>query len=89
MRAFVQRVRKLSPDIAILLVDTHLRMKDKLVPLLSEALREEGAESWEMTRVEKETFGWNGRLFLTNSKRDIGANLALCLRSYFLDRFFG
>lgn len=89
MRAFVQRVRKLSPDIAILLVDTHLRMKDKLVPLLSEALREGGVKDAEMTRVEKETFEWNGRLFLTNSKRDIGANLALCLRSYFLDRFFG
>jgi hypothetical protein len=64
-------------------------MKDKLVPLLSEALREEGVEDREMVRVEKETFAWDGRLFLTNSKRDIGGNLALCLRSYFLDRFFG
>jgi hypothetical protein len=89
MRAFVARVRKLSPDIAVLIVDTHLRMKDKLVPLLSEALREEGVEDRDMVRVEKETFGWGGRLFLTNSKRDIGGNLALCLRSYFLDRFFG
>jgi hypothetical protein len=89
MRAFVSRVRKLSPDLAILLVDTHLRMKDKLVPLLSEALREEGVEDPEMTRVEKETFGWNGRLYITNAKRDIGANLSLCLRSYFMDRFFG
>lgn len=89
MRAFVARVRTLSPDLAILLVDTHLRMKDKLAPLLSEALREEGADAGEMTRIEKETFGWDGRLFLTNSKREIGANLALCLRSYFLGRFFG
>jgi hypothetical protein len=89
MRAFVARVRKLSPDLAVLIVDTHLRMKDKLAPLLSEALREEGVEDREMVRVEKETFGWGGRLFLTNSKRDIGGNLALCLRSYFLDRFFG
>jgi hypothetical protein len=89
MRAFVQRVRKLSPDLAILLVDTHLRMKDKLVPLLSEALREEGVVEGGMTRLEKETFVWDGRLYLTNSKRDIGGNLSLCLRSYFLDRFFG
>ncbi|HEY7585308.1 MAG TPA: hypothetical protein VH866_02225 [Candidatus Deferrimicrobiaceae bacterium] len=89
MGAFVSRVRKLSPDLAILLVDTHLRMKDKLVPLLSGALREEGVENPELSRVEKETFGWNGRLYITNAKRDIGANLSLCLRSYFLDRFFG
>jgi hypothetical protein len=64
-------------------------MKDKLVPLLSEALREEGVKDAEMTRVEKETFEWNGRLYITNSKRDIVANLSLCLRSYFMDRFFG
>jgi hypothetical protein len=89
IRAFVRRVRMLSPDLAILLVDTHLRMKDKLVPLLSEALREEGIEDAELDRVEKETFGWGGRLYLTNSKRDIGGNLSLCLRDYFLDRFFG
>jgi hypothetical protein len=89
MRAFVARVRTLSPDVAVMIVDTHLRMKDKLVPLLSEALREEGVEQGEMVRMEKETFGWDGRLFLTNSKRDIGGNLALCLRGYFLDRFFG
>jgi hypothetical protein len=64
-------------------------MKDKLVPLLSEALREEGVVEGGMTRLEKETFVWDGRLYLTNSKRDIGGNLSLCLRSYFLDRFFG
>jgi hypothetical protein len=82
-------VRKLSPDIAVLIVDTHLRMKDKLVPLLSEALGQEGMENHELVRLDKETFSWDGRLFLTNSKRDIGGNLALCLRGYFLDRFFG
>lgn len=89
MRAFVARVKTLSPDLAVMVVDTHLRMKDKLVPLLSEALREEGKGDREMIRLERETFGWDGRLFLTNSKRDIGGNLAVCLRSYFLDRFFG
>ncbi|MBI5576555.1 MAG: hypothetical protein HY896_09370 [Deltaproteobacteria bacterium] len=88
VRAFVRRVGMLSPDFAILLVDTHLRMKDKLVPLLSEALREEGVEDADMDRIEKETFGWKGRLYLTNSKRDIAGNLSLCLRDYFLDRFF-
>ena len=64
-------------------------MKDKLVPLLSDALRMAGEENGEMTRIERETFSWDGRIFLTNAKRDVGANLALCLRSYFLGRFFG
>jgi hypothetical protein len=89
MSAFLRRVGTLSPDLAIMLVDTHLRMKDKLVPLLSEALQGEGLEKAEMVRIERETFAWESRIFLTNAKRDIDANLALCLRSYFLDRFFG
>lgn len=89
LAAFLDRVGTLSPDFAVVLVDTHLRMKDKLVPLLSDALRMAGEENGEMTRIERETFSWDGRIFLTNAKRDVGGNLALCLRSYFLGRFFG
>lgn len=89
MSAFLDRVRTLTPDFAIILVDTHLRMKDKLVPLLEEGLRAEGMADGEMTRVEKETFSWDRRIYLTNAKRDITSNLSLCLRNYFLDRFFG
>lgn len=89
LAAFLDRVGTLSPDIAVVLVDTHLRMKDKLVPLLSDALLMAGEENGEMTRIERETFSWDGRIFLTNAKRDVGGNLGLCLRSYFLGRFFG
>jgi hypothetical protein len=64
-------------------------MKDKLVPLLSEGLRGERVTDHEMVRVEKETFSWDGRIYLTNAKRDIVSNLSLCLRNYFLGRFFG
>jgi len=89
MSAFLDRVRTLSPDFAIVLVDTHLRMKDKLVPLLEEGLRVEGMADGEMNRVEKETFAWDRRIYLTNAKRDIASNLSLCLRNYFSGRFFG
>jgi hypothetical protein len=87
--AMLERVKTLSPDLAIVLVDTHLRMKDKLVPLLSEGLRGEGMTDCEMVRVEKETFSWDKRIYLTNAKRDVVSNLSLCLRNYFLGRFFG
>jgi len=87
--AFLARVGTLSPDLAVLLVDTHLRMKDKLVPMLCDALARRGAPDPEPRRVENETFAWQRRLFVTNSRRDPAANLGLCLRTYFLDRFFG
>jgi len=86
--AFLERVRILSPDLSILLVDTHLRMKDKLVPLLSEGLRAAGCRNCGMSRIEKEIFSWKRRLFLSNSRRDIVANLAVCLRGHFQERFF-
>ncbi|UCG39424.1 MAG: hypothetical protein JSV00_04130 [bacterium] len=35
---FVRRLRDIAPDIAIFHDDTHLRMKDKIVPLMTEAL---------------------------------------------------
>ncbi|GAB4363681.1 MAG: hypothetical protein Kow00128_04660 [Deltaproteobacteria bacterium] len=86
--AYLERVRILSPDLSILVVDTHLRMKDKLVPLLTEGLRAAKRADCGMVRVEKEIFSWDRRLFLANSRRDIVPNLSVCLRAYFQDRFF-
>ena len=88
LSAFLGRVKVLSPDFAVFLVDTHLRMKDKLVPLLADGLAAQGPDGGELRRVEKETFSWNRRIYLTNSKRDIASNLSVCLRDHFLDRFF-
>ena len=33
VRAFLDRVEDLAPDLAVFLMDTELRMKDKLVPM--------------------------------------------------------
>ena len=38
--AFLDRIEALMPNFAILLVDTELRMKDKLVPLFEERARD-------------------------------------------------
>jgi len=88
INAFLERVRILSPDLSILLVDTHLRMKDKLVPMLSEGLRRIGRRDFGMSRIEREIFSWDRRLFLANSRRDIVPNLSVCLQRYFQERFF-
>jgi hypothetical protein len=39
--AFLKRVRALRPSIAFFLVDTQLRMRDKIVPLFQEALEKQ------------------------------------------------
>lgn len=73
--AFLKRAEALKPSAAIFLEDTMLRMKDKIVPIF-----ESLAAGKDVKRVESETFSIEDKVFITNSGRDIGANIALCVR---------
>lgn len=77
--AFLGRADELAPDLAIFLEDTQLRMKDKIVPFFENAVKEKGLK---VRRLRGETFGIGNRVYITNSKRDIAANLAFCLRHH-------
>lgn len=81
--AFYDRVNDLSPEIAIFLMDTELRMKDKIVPMFEEELNGRGLES-EVMRIEQELFHINNRVFIINSKRTIEGNIEKVIRWYFL-----
>ncbi|RMG60778.1 MAG: hypothetical protein D6713_01920 [Deltaproteobacteria bacterium] len=85
--SFLERTKALKPDLAIFLNDTHLRMKDKLVPLMEESLEEASGEPHRMERVEREIFTLRGRLFVTNTKRDAGVNLRVCFNRFFEERW--
>lgn len=93
IRAFCRRVRELAPDVAILLNDTHLRMADKLVPLLARELAIAGlggaGEGARFERVCGETFHFRESLFVTNSHPDIRANLTSCLALHWRRGFGG
>lgn len=73
--AFLKRAEALKPYGAIFLEDTMLRMKDKIVPFFEGLV-----EGREVKRVESETFSIDDKVFITNSGRDIAANLGLCVR---------
>lgn len=73
--AFLKRAEALKPFGAIFLEDTMLRMKDKIVPFF-----ESLAGKREVKRVESETFSIEDKVFITNSGRDIAANIGLCVR---------
>lgn len=89
IRAFFERVDDLSPGIAIFFVDTELRMKDKIVPMFEEELRDRLIEPPEMRRIEKELFvledtGSEGpRIFIINAKDSIINNIERVLMDYF------
>ncbi len=81
---FLERVISLQPDFAILMNDTHLRMKDKLVPMIEEEVEKRSGTRSRMERLDREIFSLHGRIFVTNTKRDIGINLKTCFKDFFL-----
>jgi hypothetical protein len=76
VRAFLDRVKDLSPDMSIFLMDTELRMKDKLVPMFELALTNRSSEQPKVVRIERELFHVEDGIFIANAKESISRNLA-------------
>ncbi len=85
VRAFLLRVRDLCPEMAIFLMDTHLRMKDKMVPMFEEELKNIDSQTDKVERLHAEIFSINKRVFITNTKPSVEANISTIL-SHFLRR---
>jgi hypothetical protein len=80
--AFMDRVEDLSADISVFLVDTELRMKDKIVPMFEAELRRRRQDPPPVERIEKELFHINQKIFIINSKDSIGTNIGTALTFY-------
>ena len=82
--AFLNRLQDLQPHMAIFLVDTELRMKDKIVPLFAEALKAHAnrAESCPISRLVNEIFHIRHAIYLVNSRNGIYTNLRTCFRDF-------
>ncbi|HEY3357862.1 MAG TPA: hypothetical protein VGQ83_31715 [Polyangia bacterium] len=79
--AFLQRVRALRPEVAILAMDTALRLGDKVLPLLTAELpgappRRLGRDQWALTP----------HLYAVNAKPDLIANVSRAIAAGFLAR---
>jgi hypothetical protein len=81
--AFFDRVADLAPAIAVFLMDTELRMKDKLVPLFEAELARRSAYPPLITRLERELFHIQDRIFLVNAKESIIGNIEKVVSRYF------
>ncbi|MBI5166369.1 MAG: hypothetical protein HY998_01330 [candidate division NC10 bacterium] len=85
--AFLDRVNQLLPNIALFLVDTELRMKDKVVVMFEEELRRRFG-AWArrrhpVKRLFDEVFFLEERVFIVNSKPNLVSNMGRCLRWWF------
>jgi hypothetical protein len=81
--AFLDRVSDFSAEISVFLMDTELRMKDKIVPMFENELRKRSPETPEVGRIEKELFQIEDRIFIINAKDSIVQNIEKVLHRYF------
>ena len=89
VKAFIDRVYYLAPEISIFFMDTELRMKDKMVPMFEDELRRRFTTPPEVKRMEKELFEIVGqtcsmpKIFIMNAKDSIVQNVEKALAAYF------
>ena len=81
--AFFDRVADLAPAVAVFLMDTELRMKDKLVPMFEAELARRFAYPPPITRLERELFHIQDRIFLVNAKESIIQNIEQVVSWYY------
>jgi hypothetical protein len=90
--SFFERTHDLMPEMAIFFMDTELRMKDKIVPMFEEELRNRYQDTPEVRRVDRELFeisaqGTHGpKKFIINAKDSVVANIEKVLESHFRGR---
>jgi hypothetical protein len=72
--AFLDRVEDLSPAVAVFLMDTELRMKDKLVPMFEKELKKRYHNPPKVLRMERELFQVRDRIYIVNAKESIIQN---------------
>lgn len=77
--AFFDRVLALRPDLALFVVDTALRLGDKVVPMLEAELGRRTDRAAAPRRVVRELWALTPRLYAVNAKSDLVGNIALAL----------
>ncbi len=83
LRAFLRRVRAVRPDLALFVVDTALRLSDKILPMFVEALTREGVAPFPARRVFRETWALGPHLYLVNAREDLMDNVCRAIAEGF------
>jgi hypothetical protein len=76
--ACFDRVDMLRPDVTLFAVDTALRLRDKVVPMLVAELEQRRGETGVITprRIERELWALTPHLYAVNAKPDLISNIA-------------
>lgn len=75
LAAFLARVRAVRPDVALFVVDTALRLRDKVLPMFAAALAGAGGEAPRPRRILRETWALTPHLYAVNAREDLVENV--------------
>jgi len=73
--AFFDRMRVVRPALALFVVDTALRLSDKVVPMLADELARRSETSPSPLRIERELWRLGRHLYVVNSRPDLMTNI--------------
>jgi hypothetical protein len=73
--AFLLRIGAVRPDVALFVVDSALRLSDKILPLFGEAHARLGAPPPAPRRLFRETWALSPHLYAVNAKEDLVDNV--------------
>ncbi len=76
--AFLRRVAAVRPDVALFVVDTALRLEDKIVPMFEVALAP-GGGAVAGRRIFRETWAFGPHVFAVNAREDLVDNVCRAL----------
>lgn len=72
--AFLRRVRTARPDLTLFVMDTALRLSDKVLPMFADGLARDGAAPAPPRRLVRETWALTPHLYLVSAKDDLVEN---------------
>ena len=83
MKGFFDRLSLLQPDVSMFVVDTALRLSDKVFPMLREESRRRGFGGAEPRRIAVELWALEPNIFAVNGRRDLMANIGKAIAAGF------
>jgi hypothetical protein len=72
--AFLRRIAAVRPDVALFVVDTALRLGDKIVPMFEAVLARAGRPE-KGRRAFRETWAFGPHVFVVNAREDLVDNV--------------
>lgn len=82
--AFCARLNVLHPDVALFVVDTALRLSDKVVPMLEEGFQRQGRAIAKPKRIAGRIWFLTPHVYAVNGSRDLMGNIGKAIAAGFL-----